>query len=495
MKNNMLKTLVLLLLLTVVGSFAHAQYGFGTSNPAASAVIDMTSAHKGLLFPRVRLTSTSLAAPVVSPADYLVVFNEAAEGNVTPGLYYWKPATTTPAAPGAWVRMISSTGSVAINAATPDPSAVLDISSSTQGLLPPRMTSTQIAQIANPDAGLMVYNIEMHCLMYYANATFKCSYVNTETNQGTVVPGNAAPTFDGVTIAINNTAPGQVPEPPVYPYAGEIVTATPTGYKGNTQGPTVYQWFRYDDAAGTLNRTAIAGATTSTYNLVAADAGKYIGVSAQPTASSGTSPGLAVYSSPLTIPVWKCGMDFTMRHKSAGGVAPVDKDITYRTVAVGNSCWIIQNLGAIDTARSVNSKDVKYAGWYWQHNRSKGYEYKSPKSYPSGSAVAWATSNDPCRLLLGGHWTMPTTGQFTDALPGSHGPDYYWTGSKLKLNYSGYISITGSASGLGSKFGYAASNGLSSTSGNAYMLGVSSGVVALGTASRSNAYSARCILP
>ena len=47
---------------------------------------------------------------------------------------------------------------VGIGTATPDASAVLDASSITQGLLPPRMTTVQRDAISSPAEGLVIYN-------------------------------------------------------------------------------------------------------------------------------------------------------------------------------------------------------------------------------------------------------------------------------------------------------------------------------------------------
>ena len=46
---------------------------------------------------------------------------------------------------------------IGIGTTTPAASAALDISSTTKGLLPPRMTETQLNTIASPDTGLLVY--------------------------------------------------------------------------------------------------------------------------------------------------------------------------------------------------------------------------------------------------------------------------------------------------------------------------------------------------
>lgn len=52
---------------------------------------------------------------------------------------------------------LAQTGGVGIGTATPDASAALEISSTTRGLLPPRLTYAQRTGIRNPAAGLLVY--------------------------------------------------------------------------------------------------------------------------------------------------------------------------------------------------------------------------------------------------------------------------------------------------------------------------------------------------
>ena len=58
---------------------------------------------------------------------------------------------------------------VAINStkAAPDSSALLDISSTKKGLLPPRMTTTDRISIFNPAKGLLVYDTDKQCLFIY----------------------------------------------------------------------------------------------------------------------------------------------------------------------------------------------------------------------------------------------------------------------------------------------------------------------------------------
>lgn len=79
------------------GGNLNAQIGIGNSSPAASAELDVTSSTKGVLVPRLALSSVTSASPVSSPATSLLIYNTATAGtfpnNVTPGYYYWNGTT------------------------------------------------------------------------------------------------------------------------------------------------------------------------------------------------------------------------------------------------------------------------------------------------------------------------------------------------------------------------------------------------------------------
>lgn len=88
---NKLFLVVLALLFTniVVG-----QIGIQTNSPDQSAVLDIVSSDKGLLIPRVVLSSNlSDPSPVTSPATGLLVFNTGS--NQETGFYYWSGTTWT----------------------------------------------------------------------------------------------------------------------------------------------------------------------------------------------------------------------------------------------------------------------------------------------------------------------------------------------------------------------------------------------------------------
>jgi uncharacterized protein (TIGR02145 family) len=56
---------------------------------------------------------------------------------------------------------------VGIGTTTPSASAKVEIASTTQGFLPPRMTTAQRDAIASPSVGLVIYNTTTYCLNYF----------------------------------------------------------------------------------------------------------------------------------------------------------------------------------------------------------------------------------------------------------------------------------------------------------------------------------------
>ena len=112
---------------------------------------------------------------------------------------------------------------IAINndGTNPDPSAMLDVSSTTKGLLIPRMTQTQRNAIANPATGLMIYQTTGTKGFYYNSGTSGSPvWVNTIGNSGWSLTGNSGTSgstnFVGTTdnqplrFRINNSWAGEL---------------------------------------------------------------------------------------------------------------------------------------------------------------------------------------------------------------------------------------------------------------------------------------------
>lgn len=104
-------TLILIFSLSCLGLVAQNIGINGTgAAPAASALLDVSAPDKGLLIPRVALTSTADVTTIASPATSLLVYNTATVSNVSPGFYFWNGS--------AWTRLNSNDWSITGNTGT-----------------------------------------------------------------------------------------------------------------------------------------------------------------------------------------------------------------------------------------------------------------------------------------------------------------------------------------------------------------------------------------
>ena len=154
-----------------------------------------------------------------------------------------------------------------------------------------------------------------------------------------------------------------------------------------------------------------------------------------------------------------CGCPLTVTH-TAGIVAPATETVTYGTVSTtltgATECWITQNLGAINQASSATDNTDAAAGWYWEWDIQQGYDNPGPNGSttltPStwddtyGTDTSWVTANDPCNLLLGSGWRIPTYTEWNNANSNGGwnsggGAGYTNTyASVLKLHAAGYLT-------------------------------------------------------
>ncbi len=226
----MKKTLLLLTLISFSSSItAQVKVNQNAANSAintSSAFMDASSSPlwngttnqgKGMLYPRVDLvnyTTMSHAGPFNASNnpnyfDGLLVFNTATgiagigADSVFPGYYYYRNTTTT-ANGGHWVSLRGINGAtgatgflssgtaagntpywngtnwilngtnfynngsnIGVGTTTPNASAKLEVNSTVQGFLPPRMTTTQRDAILSPAAGLTIYNTTVNCLQWW----------------------------------------------------------------------------------------------------------------------------------------------------------------------------------------------------------------------------------------------------------------------------------------------------------------------------------------
>ncbi|QNJ97775.1 hypothetical protein [Constantimarinum furrinae] len=72
---------------------------------------------------------------------------------------------------------------VGIGTTSPDPTSILDISSTTQGMLAPRMTTTQRSAISTPANGLLVFDTDLKAFYYYDTTTTSWIKINSSAEK------------------------------------------------------------------------------------------------------------------------------------------------------------------------------------------------------------------------------------------------------------------------------------------------------------------------
>ena len=201
-----------------------------------------------------------------------------------------------------------------------------------------------------------------------------------------------------------------------------------------------------------------------------------------------------------------CPDTLTVHHR-AGLVAPVDATIKYKVIesnlasASNNtpSCWLAQNLGASTQASSSTSTDQASRGWFWQFNRKQGYAHDGTTRTPDTEWITlidedsgWLAENDPCTIMLGSNWRIPTITEYTNMMTNgafANVGDGY--NSELKFHVSGRLN-EGSLADAGIFSSYWSSTSYAQTTGAMYFF--TTGECTLYTAdSKYYGFSIRCI--
>ena len=214
---------------------------------------------------------------------------------------------------------------VGVGTTTPHASAVLDVTSTTQGFLPPRMTQAQRDAIASPASGLMVWCTNCGAAGEFqgyngttwvnltggtaTGATISSITCGSATNNGTLTSGTAA---SGVSSVI--------------PYTG--------GNAGTHSGQTVTSTGVTGLTATLSAGTFASGSGSLTYNITGTPA------------SSGTATfALNIGGQTCSLTRTVCSTTVTFTYNGAS--------VTYGIVTGANSkCWLDRNLGATRVAQS-----------------------------------------------------------------------------------------------------------------------------------------------
>jgi hypothetical protein len=494
-------TTFLLCLLAGIGLFAQVGINADNSTPDPSAMLDVKSTTSGMLVPRMTISERNA---IVSPANGLMVF--CTDNN---HFYVNKGTKLSP----DWVMMSTqwtnhggdisySSGKVGIGTSTPVSSASLEVTSTNTGVLIPRLTLDQRNAIAGPAEGLMVYCINcgsrgsLSIFSGGAWSTFSpctspvpvalpnvatpgqvvwnweetpgasgykwgttTNYTNaidmgpatTKVETGTLCDTtylrylwsyNSCSVSDRTTLT--QVIQGAAPETPVADFHVSSRTSVVWNWM---QDPAVtgFKWNMVDDVS-----TALDLGTSTTYTETglscATEYFRYV------WSYNSCGYSVPVSLSQSTLACWVCGDSLQVIHVASGGVAPVDKTVTYGTLnnVPGEplKCWITSNLGADHQATSQNDATEASAGWYWQFDHKQGFKHDGAFRTPGTAWLLftndnsnWLITNDPCAIELGIGWHIPTKTEWTnaDATGGWTTLTDTWN-SVLKLHAAGGLS-------------------------------------------------------
>ncbi|MBP1641270.1 MAG: hypothetical protein H6Q17_2853, partial [Bacteroidetes bacterium] len=267
-------------------------------------------------------------------------------------------------------------------------------------------------------------------------------------------------------------------------------TVTERGLVWNTTGTPTTSDNKITNGSGTGSFTAI---------ITGLSVGNTYYVRAYAINSKGTSYSPTVTSFKI------CPTTFSITHTAGTSGAPESKTVTYHSISSNISgtakCWLTQNLGADQQATSASDDTQASAGWYWQFNRSQGYIYGTSRipatawnTAYSGTS-SWLPSNDPCTLLLGSGWRLPT---YTEWYKADDAPQYWQNAtdaynSVLKLHMAGYlVYTTGALSSRGSVGDYWSAT-YSRNSAYSDILRINTSSSAITDDLQTYGYSVRCI--
>jgi len=154
-------------------------------------------------------------------------------------------------------------GQVGIGTYTPDLSAALDITSTTQGFLPPRMNSTQRNAISSPADGLVVYDTTIEELYYYNGTSAAWQAVGPGTvkqiNTGSGLTGGPITTTGTISVATNGITNSLFRQS-----TANTLVGNPTGSTANVTDITLGSTLTF--VSGALQTTAISGDVTTSAN-------------------------------------------------------------------------------------------------------------------------------------------------------------------------------------------------------------------------------------
>jgi len=282
----------------------------------------------------------------------------------------------------ALVLLLSSNSNIAQNVGigtesfTPHESAMLEVKSTTKGLLPPRMTTTERDLIQNPAEGLQIFNTTTKCLEVFVYGIWQQIFCAICPVPNAPLAGTHVPSETEIVWNWNSSAGAD-------------------GYKWHTTN-------NYAAATDLGNNTTViqTGLTCNTPYTIYVWAYN----------ACGTSDVLVLNESTGNCP-WACSDTFT----------DIRDNNVYTTVQIGDQCWMAMNLN-YSTANS----------WCYNNNSSNCSTYGRLYTWDAAMSGSPSSEGNPSGVqgACPAGWHLPSDSEWTQLTSYLGGEG--WAGGKMK---------------------------------------------------------------
>ena len=282
---------------------------------------------------------------------------------------------------------------VGIGTTSPNASAKVEITSTTQGFLPPRMTTVQRDAIPSPAAGLTIYNTTVNCLQWWNGTSWYDGCGNNVPSAVLSTLNCVGATTTGV-LAIGTAA------------SGVLTTVSYTGGNGGTY------------AAQAVSSTGVLGLTAnlSAGTLAFASGNLVYTITGTPTASGTASFAISIggQTCTLNITVGLAIGTFAVGTVNCAGATAV-VDVTSPTGKI----WMDRNLGASQVATS-STDAASYGDLYQWGRRADGHQCRTSATTATLSSIDQPANGN--FILASTDWRSPQNVNLWQGVNGVNNP-------------------------------------------------------------------------
>jgi hypothetical protein len=327
-------------------------------------------------------------------------------GNAAGNTPYWDGSQ--------WVvngtNLFNNGSNLGVGTTSPHASAITDLTSTTQGFLPPRMTTTQRNAIASPALGLQIFNSTTNCLNFYTGTTWfeTCGSPSSTsilsnlncggaTVTGTLTNGTAA---SGVSVSVPYTGGN------AGIYSAQSVSSTgivnltaalAAGVLASGAGSLSYTITGTPNSSGTASFVITVGGQSCTFSVPVSSAPIYSAIAVNCAAGA---TAIVNVINPLTGQIW---MDRNLGSITAGSFS-TDQNAygdlyQWGRFSDGHQCRFVA------TTATLSSVDQPAHGNFITSNTGN-YDWRSPQNTNLWQGVNGI--NNPCPSA----YRVPTEAEF-----------------------------------------------------------------------------------